>query len=201
MAIIEVSVGPRQVDDGAVPVARAGRSSELIVSQAHARYYEQASRGTIFTASNQAAQAVSVALATTYTGLCLSNPNTSTKNLVLLGCNYALTVAPVAIASLHLLAGYSTSDVTHTTPVTVLSSIVGQTGANIARVDREATISTPYYLKAMGSGFTAGALYATTPNWIDIGGSIIIPPGGFVAWGALTAVTGFGSFVWEEAPV
>jgi hypothetical protein len=35
----------------------------------------------------------------------------------------------------------------------------------------------------------------------DLGGLIIIPPGGFVAIGALTAVTGFGALVWEEQPI
>lgn len=167
-------------------------------------YEVDAQAGNILMAHNTAAQAVSVALTTTYTGLCLSNPVGSQVDLVMLGCNYALSVAPAAIASLHLIAGYSaTTDITHTTPLAapgIRSSKLDNGGASVAKVDSAATISTPFYLAAMGSGFTAGALYGTTPNWIDLKGSIVVPPGGFIAWGALTAVTGFGAFMWKEVP-
>ena len=190
---------------------RQGAFGDTIVSDAHGRYYEAAINGAIFTASNVAAQAVSVALATTYTGLCLSNPVGSGKNLVLLSGQYALTVAPAGIASLHLIAGGSAAGVvTHTTPLAspgIQSSLIG-TGAGIAgaaassaKADSAATIVNPYYLASLGSGFTAAALYATTPAEIDFAGKYIIQPGGWIAWGALTAVTGFGSFTWEEVSI
>jgi len=44
-----------------------------------------------------------------------------------------------------------------------------------------------------------------TPNKgggiVDLGGSIIIPPGAYVAIYALTAVTGLFGISWEEVPV
>ena len=84
----------------------------------YARYRAAVQTGNVFSASNVAAQAVSVALTTTYTGLCVSNPVGSKKNLVMLACQYALSVAPAAIASLHLIAGGSGAGVvTHTTPL------------------------------------------------------------------------------------
>lgn len=183
----------------------SGISGATRVNDAHGRYMDAALSGRLYTAHNTAAQAVSVALTTTYTGLCISNPAGSKYNLVLLGCNYALSVAPVAISSLHLIAGYSAASVvTHTAALAapgIQSAIINGASDATAKADTQATIVNPYYLMGMGSGFTAGALYATTPNWIDLGGSIIVPPGGWVAWGALTAVTGFGSFMWEEVPI
>jgi len=206
----ELVVGPQQSFDGNVLTSRAGRFGQQFTADFLPRYYEATVRGFVFTASNVGAQAVSVALATTYTGLCLSNPIGSGKNFILIGGQYALTVAPAAIASLHLIAGGNTSNVTHTTPLAapgIQSALIGQnagTGTSavgtVARVDSAATIANPYYLAGLGSGFTAAALYATTPLQIDFGGMFVIGPGGYVAWGALTAVTGFGSFVWIEVP-
>lgn len=202
MTIDNIQTGAQNLPLGSSPkLINISRQGDLTFQSAGADYQEVALRGFVYSATNQAAQAISVALATTYTGLCLSNPVNSKYNLVLLGCNIALSVAPVGIASLHLIGGYSSSNVTHTTPVTPTSNILGATVDCAAKVDLAATISTPTYLYSLGSGFTAGALYGTTPNWIDLKGQIIIPPGGFVCTGALTAVIGFSSFSWLELPI
>lgn len=201
MEIENIQTGFQSLGIGTpVRTLNVSRQGDLMVSPASGDYQELTRRGMVYSASNQAAQAVSVALATTYTGICLSNPNGSTYDLVLLGCNYSLSVAPAAIASLHLIGGYSTTDVTHSQPLTATSMLLGPLSDAVAKVDSQATIPTPKYVLSLGSGFTAGALYGTTPNWIDLKGMIVIRPGGFVAIGALTAVTGFGSFVWAEVP-
>jgi hypothetical protein len=201
--LVDTRTGPVVQTDGSgdAPL-RQDRTGALVVADAHGRYAESAWRGLLYTASNQAAQAVSVALATTYTGLCISNPLGNTKNLVMLGCNYALSVAPAAIAPLFLIGGYSaTANVTHTTPLIapgIVNALIGTGSPSSAKADSAATIVNPGYLLPLGSGFTAAALYATTPAWIDLGGLIVLPPGGWIAVGALTAVTGFGGFAWEE---
>lgn len=195
-------VGPRNLADGSQAAPRLGNNGEMIVGSLHGRYYEQVKRGNVFGASNQAAQAVSVALVTTYTGLCLSNPLGSGKNLVLLSAGYALSVAPVAIASIHLIGGSSPStNVTHTAAVTPFNMLLGNTASPVAKADSQATIPTPVYVMSLMGGFTAGALPDSPNALFDIGGQIVLAPGGFIAIGALTAVTGFGSFVWEEVPV
>jgi hypothetical protein len=174
------------------------------VGDACGRYMNAALEGRLFTACNVAAQAVSVALTTTYTGLCLSNPAGSSRNLVLLGCQFALTAAPAGIASLHLIAGFSSAGiVTHTAALAapgIQSTIINGQSNSVAKADTQATIVNPYYLLPLGAGFTAAALPSTTPSWIDLGGMFVIPPGGWIAFGALTAVTGFGGFLWEEIP-
>lgn len=201
----EIRTGPVVSQEGAVNPARATKTGGLVTADVHGRYQEAAIRGNLFSASNQAAQAVSVALTTTYTGLCLSNPLGNTKNLVLLGCQYALSVAPAATASLHLIAGYSaTTNVTHTTPLVapgIQNSLIGTGPASTAKVDSAATIVNPGYLIPLVSGFTAAALPSMSPLWIDLGGLFVLPPGAWAAIGALTAVTGFGGFVWEEVAI
>jgi len=201
MLPITINVGPDTAADGANVQPRSGKTGELVITQLHGRYYEQAYRGNLFSAGNQAAQALSVALATTYTGLCLSNPLGNTKNLVLLKAAFALSVAPAAIASLHLIGGMSpTAQVTHTTPLVPQNNFLGG-GSPTGKVDSAATIPTPVYLWALQNGFTAAALPNVPAPQMDFEGSIVIPPGGFVAIGALTAVTGFGSMMWEEVAV
>jgi hypothetical protein len=203
--IAEIRVGPAVLSDGVIREARAGKTGAVVTADAHGRYQEGAIRGQLFSASNVAAQAVSVALATTYTGLVLSNPLGNTKLAVILGCQYALSVAPAGIASLHLIAGYSaTASVTHTTPLAspgIQNNLIGTGPASSMKADSAATIVNPNYLIPLGSGFTAAALYATTPLWIDLGGLFILPPGAWIAIGALTAVTGFGGFAWEEVAI
>lgn len=198
-------VGPIYGGSGTAPPFTAGITGAQRTQDAHGRYMQAVLEGRVFSASNVAAQAVSVALTTTYTGLCISNPAGNTKNFAILGCQYALSVAPAAIASLHLIAGYSSAGVvTHTAALAapgIQSTFINGAANSTAKADTQATIVAPYYLFGMGSGFTAAALYATTPTWIDLGGVFVIPPGGWVAWGALTAVTGFGSFIWEEMPI
>lgn len=190
---------------------RQDKTAAIVSTDAHGQFNEASSRGFVFTAANVAAQAVSVGLNTTYTGLCISNPVGNNKYFSVLRAQYALSVAPAGIASLHFIAGGSSAGIaTHTTPLAApgiqrasigpASGLAGQSGSS-ALADSACTAVNPYYLASVGSGFTAAALYATTPIWVDVAGLITIYPGGWLAWGALTAVTGFGFFAWEEIPI
>lgn len=182
---------------------RGTRDMAATFQMLHGDYHEAVMRGNAYAASNQAAQAVSVALATTYTGLCLSNPAGSNKVLSLLMVGFALTVAPAAIASIHLIGGYTAAGVvTHTAAVTPENLYIGQSGTPAAKVDSQATIPTPTYKWSLSHGFTAAALPGGGLNPpVDTRGLFLIGPGGFIAIGALTAVTGFGCMAWEELPL
>lgn len=201
----EIRTGPVFSGDGAINPGRATKTGGLAIADLHGRYTEAALRGNLFLAHNTAAQALSVALATTYTGLCVSNPLGNTKNLVMLGCQFALTVAPAAIASLHLIGGYSaTAAVAHTTPLAspgIQSTLLGTGPQSTAKVDAAATVVNPGYVLPLVSGFTAAALPSMSTGWIDLGGLIVLPPGAWLAIGALTAVTGFGGLAWEEVSI
>jgi|SRR5882672_4657926 len=200
----EASVGERKLSQGAQATERLDPTAAIVATDAHGRYRESARLGRLFNASNQAAQAVSVALTTTYTGLCISNPAGNTKNASMLGCYFALSVAPAAIASLHLIGGYSAAGiVTHTAALAspgIQSALLGGLNSTM-KADTQATIVNPGYVLPICSGFTAAALPSTSPGWIDLAGIIELVPGAWIAIGALTAVTGFGGFVWEEIDI
>lgn len=186
--------------DGANGPLRMDRQASLIVAQSHGKYSEAAIRGNLFLFSTQAAQATTVALATTYTGLCLSNPAGSPVNLVLLQVGAVLTTAQVAVSSVGLIGNYSGTQVTHTTPGSPISTFLGRPGG-YGKVDTAATIPTPVWLQQYGGSFTAGALGSHSPQIIEVDGSIVVPPSAFVCIGSLTALSGFFSMLWEEVPV
>jgi hypothetical protein len=196
--------GPSFGGQGTGAPFRADGTGAQAVADAHGRYAEATRRAQAFFACNQAATAVSVALATTYTGIVLSNPASSKVNLELLLASFALSVAPAAIAPLLLFGGWaSTGLVTHTTPLTALSTMLNQDQATgSGKADAAATlVGTPRWVLPIMGGFTAAALPGTSPAILDVAGAIVVPPGGYVGIGALTAVTGFGGLLWEETPV
>jgi hypothetical protein len=210
--LIQPQVGPLATTSslaaGQQPAARAGNMGELIVSELHGRYYEAAYRKTMFSAANQAGATTTVGLATTYTGICLSNPINSTVNVVVQKVGYAQLVAFTAAAVIAVAAGYnSNTNVTHTTPVTPRSNYFNNGTTGQALVDVAATLPTaPVYTHVLGTALT-GAITTTPliqPQLVDLEGSLILPPGGYaiVATSTASGTSGFwGSFAWEEVPL
>lgn len=193
-------VGPIRRTAGNDGTVRIGVDSELISGFAHAKYYEPTSRGFRFSAANQAAQAVSVALTPTYTGLLLYNPVGSGKILVPGKIKFALSVAPVAIASIGLITGFSATggvSLPTATRITPQNCALGNTSQGAGIAVSTATLTTPTWLAQLVDGFTAGALPAPSPVF-DFDGSFVLLPGAFLGVGALTAVTGLGYIDWEE---
>ena len=200
---ISGQVGPAAANaaDGVAAPLRLGHTGEGIVQELHGRYVETLQRGGLFTATNQAAQAVSAALATAYTGLLGYNPPNSGVLIAINKLKFSLSAAPAAVAPLGLIAGYAaTGGVTAgTTAALINSNVVGSTKKSSALAYSAATIATPVWLADLLDGFTAAAFPAPTPI-IDLEGAYGILPGGFIGIGALTAVTGLGSISWEELP-
>ena len=198
-----LKVGPATAADNSTISLRGTKEGALVTSDLYGKYGELSRRGDLFVAANVAAKATSVGLTTTYTGLCVYNPAGSTKNLIMLGFQYAISVAEVAIATQHLIAGYSSAGVvTHTVALPapgVQNCFINGASDAVAGADTECTIVNPFYLIPVRGGFTAGALGGPgTGNWIDLNGMFTIPPGGWIANGSLTATTGFAAFVWAE---
>jgi hypothetical protein len=200
---IKRDIGPQALSgaDSAEINARAGKTGEGIIQQLHGRYYEQSSRSNIYSSANSAAQAVSAALATAYTGIGLYNPVGSGVLLVPLKVKFALSVAPAAIATIGLITAFASTGAvtTATTALIVRSQLIGNSSPGRGLTYSSATITTPVWLMQLVDGFTAAALPAPSPV-VDLEGSVAILPGGFVGIGALTAVTGLGSISWEEVP-
>jgi hypothetical protein len=176
---------------------------------------EAAVRAAMFTGANQGpgGTTTTVGLATTYTGLVLSNPANSGKNLALYEVNVAVVGAPTALSTVGLLGGYVAAGlVTHTTPLTVYSNILGIDGSigssghatSIATIDAAATLpSTPVLLRSFATipitGATAQVVNPPISGVLyNAEGNLIIEPGGFVAVYTSTVLTIIASMTWTE---
>lgn len=204
MAIqIQGQTGPIVSADGVPAILRLGNTSEAIVQQLHGRYYEQAKRARLFFAATPGAITWSVGLATTFTGLVISNPPNSPVNLVPLNVGFGLAAAPAAAATIGLIQGWISTGITvHSTPLTPLCTFANQDQATgTAKADAAATlVGTPRWAHHFMGAFTAAALPSASPNLLAIDGMFVIPPGGYIAIGASAAVSGVGSIIWEEIP-
>ena len=179
-----------------------GQQGELFVGQRHGANYEAAYAATIGLVANSAAVTTSAALATTYVGLCLSNPVASGKNLVLLNVSGAFLVAPATITTAFLAVGYSAAGITaHTTPLTPLNGLLGTTTtpALVGLADSACTlVGTPAYAKVLAQTPTATTSFSFS---YDANGALVIPPGGWaaIATNIASPASGFvGSMLWEE---
>lgn len=189
------------------PNLRGGNMGDLIISQLQPRYYESVYRGAMFSAANTAAVATTAIAATTYTGLSVSNPIGSGRNIVLCKAAWAASAAISAADVLALQTGYNSStNVTHTTPVTVASNLIGTGASGLALADSAATLPTApasrFILTSGGTLATTGYSIGAT-GVIDLEGSIILPPGAYASFATSSANTAawWFSLSWIEVPV
>lgn len=207
--LIQVGAGVGiSMSDTAQTIPRGGRQGDTIVSELHGRYYEASYRERRFVGGNQAGATTTVGLATTHTGLVLSNPINSTVNLVIDKVGASFIVAFAAGAAIGLMTGYNaTTNVTHTTPATPRNCKFGTGAAGIGLLDVSSTLPTaPVVTHIFGAGLT-GAI-TTTPQipgfMVDLEGSLILPPGAYCAIYTSTAsgtASMIATFQWEEVPV
>lgn len=206
MALEQMIVGPQQNPISAQPIiARAGCQGDTIMSELHGRYYEQTFRGNMFSASIQAVATTTVGLATTYTGLVISNPIASSINMVLNKASIMQSVIQSAQIEAYAIAvGFNaTTNVTHTAALVTRSNKIGSGLVSIGLADTSATLPTaPFYHTFVQNTGTATA--NGTGSVIDLEGSVILPPGGYALWvtPAQASVAGLWfSFSWEEVSV
>jgi hypothetical protein len=192
---------------GQQAVIRQGNMGDMIVSELHGRYYETVYRRAGFLAANPTGvtnTAVTSGSTTVILGILLSNPINSPVNLVINKVGYLVSVAPAAVMPIFLGVGYNSgTNVTHTTPLTVRNSYVGVGAAGYGTVDSSYTVPTaPNFTHALGTVFTT--LTTNGPTFIDLEGSVVLPPGGYA--GIMSTVAAgtsgfFGSMSWEEVPL
>lgn len=202
----EIRTGPVVAADGAVNPARADKQGAIVTTDGHARYYEAVYRR-LMMGGSIAAQVTTVGSSVTYTGLVLSNPLGSAVNLVVNKCGYAFTVAFAAVAAIGLQTGYHAStNVVHTAAVTPRNQFFTGAGAGAGLLDSSATLPVaPTLSTIFDSATTATAAVPPLPHGlVDLEGSLILPPGAFVAFytsAASGAAGGYFSFSWEEVPL
>ena len=174
--------------------------ARIIVSNYFA---DMAKKGNVYSGANQTGCVWTVGLATTNTGLALSNPIGSGKILSLLAAGYSEIVAPTGIADAWIAGGYHAStDVAAGVAGTAVNMKLGAT-AGAGKVWTGATLPVaPKYLFPIINGHTSNALSVSgVPGLIRIDGLVAIPPGGFVIIANFTigvAVGAKGALVWEE---
>lgn len=210
--LTQAQVGPiastTSIAPGTQVPSRAGQLGDAIVSKLQGDYYEPCYRRASFGAANQAARVTTVGLATTYNGLCLSNPVGSTVNLVLKFIGWAFPVAPAADLVVGLMLGYNSgTNVTHSTPITPRSNFFGVGASPVGLVDEVATLPTAPILSKIFGKIDTGAITLQTqgaPGFVDLKGNVILPPGAYAAifTSSVANTAGFlGSIDWDEVPI
>lgn len=213
MPILQSIVGqPSSAGANAIVNGRSGQLGDAIVSELHGRYYETTYRGNSFLLSVSTAAAV-----TAYTGaaagtpmIALFNPVGSGRNAVINKASVGNVVAASAAGTVHFGLYFGTTaaitQATTTAPWnmgTQLQSGSVMTGfRNVALTSGSAAsniipMASYYWATAAGAALVTGGP-------IDLEGSVIIPPGAYIALGgsaALTSATWVGSLQWEEVPV
>lgn len=208
--LMQAVVGQQNNLDSANPViARAGHQGDMIVSELHARYYETNYRKNKFYGSNGATPSVTtVALATTYTGLCLYNPAGSNVNVVIDKVGYSFLVAFPAASTIGLMVGWSAAGIVTASAAASpgAASLIGSNAVPNGKCALSATlVGTPVLHTVFGEGLT-GAI-TTVPqgtHLVDMEGSVILAPGGYAAIYTSTisgAASLAASFQWEEVPL
>lgn len=165
-------------------------------------FLEQARLGKMFHACSTGAVTLSTVSATC-TGLCLSNPYGSGKNLIVEKVRFAPSTAPAgaAVVGLAISPAISQTAVTHTTPAVIHNAIM--TGSNVTtgvgQVDAAATLpAAPVWLRPIGSVVAASSI--TPGMYVDhVNGDIILPPGTNLSFSYLTtAAVGIAEITWVE---
>jgi len=211
--VIEGQVGPRAVSDGTSTEIRLARTSELVLQQAHSKYYEAASRGKIFTISTAAAGTTIVAgnvappAAAAATVLSLVNPFGSGINAIVHRSVVGnVSGTPGAGAFQYCVSwGNRVTAAQNATPRCNLIS-----GANPICQGYTQTALTGGFvhvsLREVGLVSFAAAIAATSTDLTkvdSVDGEIVVPPGGILTIAA--AATGtthvvYASLSWEEVP-
>lgn len=201
--LISGQVGPQVISDGVgTQPLRQEKTGATVVQELHGRYFETTYRKAGFFVATQALTTTTVGLATTHTGLALSNPVGSGILLAINKVSMGQTTINSAVNQFALAVGYhGATNVTHTTPVTPRSLYFGVGSGPVALADVSSTLpSAPFYYMFLAITPTA----TTNPNaaLVDLEGSLILPPGGFLCTATQAASTaGFwASFQWEEVP-
>lgn len=155
----------------------------------------------VYVASTQAGVATSTGLSTTQTGFTLTNPAGSGKNLVILQANVACTTAPAGAATLVWAANVNpvATAVTQTTPLTVRSAKLGESGAAAGLAASAVTLpAAPVVVRAIG-GPVAGS--SISPPYIrdDVNGALVVEEGCAISINSLTtAISAVISVTWRE---
>jgi hypothetical protein len=206
--VVTGQVGEQNYSDNQTPNQgyRMGRQGELVASQLHGRYYEQASRGRLFTAHAIITAPVIYTTAAGTGGPLIWN-GSSTHRLAILAVGWGVSVVTTVAATLGLTGGTGqTSAPSSTTAVDSVKNCYLGGAAPAASAYRLGTVSAAGNFFMPFGDLHTGALTVDTGDmhWFDVGGALVVPQNGWVSVAASatasTTVANFG-ILWEEIPV
>ena len=180
-----------------------GKQRERWVTQRHGKYYAAAygtaGNGTVGFAANQSGVTLVALNATSYTGLAIQNPSTSTVNLVIQKVVGVGTVISAAMQTVALMYGHTTwtpgDSLSPYSPILggAVTALKATVSAN-ATLDGNAVLLTPLVATQIAAGS-----YSVRE---DIDGGIIVPPGYYMGFcdpvGTPTTSSFMGAIFWEE---
>ena len=184
------------------PVDVKSSGGAVIFNADDGQFADAVRQGDCYYGANQTGCVWTVGLATTNTGLCVSNPIGSSKILSILMAGYSEIVAPTGINDAWLAGGYhaSTNVVAGVAEAARNLKIGGPAG--VGQVWTGATLPVaPTYILPIQTGHTAAALSGGSPCLQTINGIIQVPAGGFVIVACFTigvAVGAKAAILWRE---
>lgn len=202
MALLQITPGQQANTDQQAGSARGGKQGDLIVSELHGRYYEQAYRGNMFGIQGTAVT-TTAAGAGTFTGLLVGNPTGSGVNLVLNKITISQVAALTAGTTMGIMYGPSTLSITASL-TTIANRMVGGAASRAVATAGQTITSPTTFMLLGGSGSGAITVPLQIPALtMDLEGSVIIPPGYFVAsYTSVASTTALlFAFQWEEVPI
>lgn len=196
------------VGDGADVAARLGKTGEVMVSEAHARYYEASSRAVLWSACTATSGVAPGTSLSTTAAFWLHNPIGSGKNLALVTASVGYISGTLGAGSIYLTshAGVAIANPAGT-PIIPRGGMLGVSATPAAAPLTTATVPTQVPLFPL---WTFGAALATSVAFpaalsIPLEGMVVVPPGfgvglHSVATGGTSPLVTFG-MVWEEIPI
>ncbi len=167
-------------------------------------FLDQARQGNVYHSNNTTAGAVTV-LSATCTGLVLSNPIGSGKDLVVDSMSFVgSTLSTIAEIGIAVSSAVATATQTGTAAVIHNGRLNGSDGnKGVGLTHSIATLlTTPVWLRPIGSARVTGTTEGTQAFVAEFGGSLVVAPGTYVAFSTLTAArTGLCSITWAEADI
>jgi len=191
--------------DGSLGAVRGGKTGEMLVSQAHSKYYEAASRGKLF--YSHVPTAAMSAPATAAIGNIIWNPPTSGVLCVLTKWSLIYKVTDADAMAIDLCYSVQATLPTTVTAATTGPCYLGAVGVSNSACKAYAigtitTAATPIFgmCKLEAAINTVGAQKLSG----DFEGIFIAPPGYLFSLHSIVAAaaSGIGStLIWEEVPI
>ena len=193
--------------EGSTIQARMAKSGALLAQDAHGRYYDACRRGYLFSYNQTAVTALSVASATTITGLNVYNPNASPKAVAYYRAVISQATIPGGQFGYALFGGAQAILVTG---ITLTGAVIaacnigkGSLAASVVQLQAAATVLNVLFVRQLGGGSAATEANQITPTVIDVdlGGEIMQYPGTCVnIQSTVTAVSVTATLIGEEVP-